>query len=64
MNFLPDFTHVSFLPLAIAVVPAFEHVAPGLGVAALAGWFSPTDIKASKVDEMAIDRSITNTPAD
>jgi len=55
---------VSFLPLAIAVVPAFEHVAPGLGVAALAGWFSPTDIKASKVDEMAIDRSITNTPAD
>ena len=64
MNFLPDLIHVNFLPLAIAVVPTFEHVVPGLGVAALAGWFSPSDKKASKVDEMAIDRSVTNTPAD
>ena len=64
MNFLPDLIHVNFLPLAIAVVPTFEHVVPGLGVAALAGWFSPSDKKASKVDEMAIDRSVTDTPAD
>lgn len=55
---------MNFLPLAIAFVPTFEHAAPGLGVAALAGWSSPTDIKASKVNEMAIDRSVTNTPAD
>jgi hypothetical protein len=30
----PDLTHVNFFPPAVAVVPAFVHFAPALGVAA------------------------------
>ena len=33
-SFFPDLTHVNFLPAAVAVVPALEHLAPALGVAA------------------------------
>jgi hypothetical protein len=33
-SFLPDFTHVNFLPDAVAVVPALLHFAPALGAAA------------------------------
>jgi hypothetical protein len=33
-SFVPDLIHVNFLPDAVAVVPAFVHLAPALGVAA------------------------------
>jgi hypothetical protein len=33
-SFVPDLTQVNFLPDAVAVVPAFVHLAPALGVAA------------------------------
>jgi hypothetical protein len=33
-SFVPDLTHVNFLPDAVAVVPALVHLAPALGVAA------------------------------
>lgn len=33
-SLLPDFTHVNFLPEAVAVAPDFVHLAPAFGVAA------------------------------
>ncbi len=33
-SFFPDLTHVNFLPDAVAVDPAFVHLAPALGAAA------------------------------
>jgi hypothetical protein len=33
-SFVPDLTQVNFLPDAVAVVPAFVHLAPAFGVAA------------------------------
>jgi hypothetical protein len=36
-NFVPDLTQVNFLPEAVAVEPAFVHLAPALGVAAWTG---------------------------
>jgi hypothetical protein len=33
-SLVPDLTHVNFLPDAVAVAPAFVHLAPALGVAA------------------------------
>ena len=33
-SFVPDLTQVNFLPAAVAVAPAFVHLAPALGVAA------------------------------
>jgi hypothetical protein len=36
-SFVPDLIHVNFLPDAVAVVPAFVHLAPALGVAAWTG---------------------------
>jgi hypothetical protein len=36
-SFLPDFTHVNFLPEAVAVAPALVHLTPALGVAACTG---------------------------
>ena len=33
-SLVPDLTHVNFFPLAVAVAPAFVHLAPALGVAA------------------------------
>jgi hypothetical protein len=33
-SFVRDLIHVNFLPDAVAVVPAFVHLAPALGVAA------------------------------
>jgi hypothetical protein len=32
-SFLPDFTHVNFLPEAVAVAPALVHLAPALTAA-------------------------------
>jgi len=36
-SFVPDLTHVNFLPAAVAVAPAFVHLAPALGAAAWTG---------------------------
>ncbi len=36
-SFVPDLTHVYFLPDAVAVDPAFEHLAPAFGTAAWSG---------------------------
>jgi hypothetical protein len=36
-SFFPDLTHVNFLPEAVAVDPAFVHLAPALGAAAWSG---------------------------
>ena len=33
-SFVPDLTQVNFFPLAVAVEPAFVHLAPALGAAA------------------------------
>jgi hypothetical protein len=44
-DFLPDLTQVNFLPLAIAVWPAFLQAAPALGVAAFAGLDIPKNIR-------------------
>jgi hypothetical protein len=33
-SFVPDLTHVNFLPAAVTVAPALVHFAPALGVAA------------------------------
>ena len=63
-NFLPDLTQVNFLSFAIAIVPSFEHVVPGLGVAALPGVFSPAVKTASRVAEISIDRKVNNTSLD
>jgi hypothetical protein len=36
-SFVPDLTQVNFFPDAVAVDPAFVHLAPALGAAALSG---------------------------
>jgi hypothetical protein len=33
INFLPNFTHVNFLPSAISMIPAFAHGSPALTAA-------------------------------
>jgi hypothetical protein len=36
-SFVPDLMQVNFFPDAVAVDPAFVHLAPALGAAALSG---------------------------
>jgi hypothetical protein len=36
-SFDPDFMQVNFFPKAVAVAPAFVHLVPALGAAALTG---------------------------
>jgi hypothetical protein len=36
-SFVPDLMHVNFFPDAVAVDPAFEHLAPAFGAAACSG---------------------------
>ena len=62
--FLPDLTHINFLPLSITELPALGHAAPGLGFAALAVFSKPIVTRASKVSEMVTDRSGRCTPED
>jgi hypothetical protein len=50
-SFVPDLTHVNFLPDAVAVDPALVHLAPALGVAA---WTGATRDKSKKAESVSV----------
>ena len=50
-SFVPDLTHVNFLPDEIDVVPALVHLAPALGVDA---WTGAARVKSKKTENIKV----------
>ena len=58
-SLVPDFMQVNFLPDAVAVDPAFAHLAPALGVAACTGAIRVMSKNATRVRNVHLFTTLT-----
>jgi hypothetical protein len=57
-SFVPDLTHVNFLPDAVAVDPALVHLAPALGVTA---WTGATRVMSKMAESVRVIHFFTGS---